>query len=103
MKTKISRLSPHQNGKVFDVMLAVTTLIVGVLFTLMFFVGPGTDDEGKKAVWELTLFVPYIFALVYFVFDYFFALLASTVYNFFIISQRTTSFLTRLSVTNGKL
>ena len=83
MKTQISRLSPHQNGKVFGVMLAVTTLIVGVpFFTLMFFVGPGTDDEGKKAVWELTLFFPYIFALVYLVFGYFFAWVASTAYNF---------------------
>jgi hypothetical protein len=36
MKQQVSRLSPHQNGKVFGVLMAVSTLIFIVPFALLF-------------------------------------------------------------------
>ncbi|MEP7100467.1 MAG: hypothetical protein ABI781_08155 [Burkholderiales bacterium] len=36
MKQQVSRLSPHQNGKVFGVLMAVTSLVFLVPFFLIF-------------------------------------------------------------------
>lgn len=36
MKQQISRLSPHQNGKVFAVLMALMSLVIMIPFTLLF-------------------------------------------------------------------
>jgi hypothetical protein len=82
MKSQISRLSPHQNGKVFGVLLAVWALVLGVpFFTFIFFMGLSVDDEAKVRFFNFPLFVPYIFAIVYLIFGYLSVLIACTIYN----------------------
>jgi len=83
MKSQISRLSPHQNGEVFGIMLAATALIVGVpLFTSTFFMGPSVDEQSKPLTSPLfLLFVPFIFAIMYSIFGYLTVWIGSAVYN----------------------
>ena len=80
MKSQISRLSPHQNGKVLGVLLAVSALFVGVpFFTFIFFIGPGVDEQGRDM--KFLLFMPYIFSIVYLIVGYFTVVIGSVVYN----------------------
>jgi hypothetical protein len=80
MKTQISRLSPHQNGKVFGILMALTTLVVGIpIFTFIFFMDPDLDEKGRAST--LVLFVPYIFAIVYLIFGYLCVSIGSAIYN----------------------
>jgi hypothetical protein len=80
MKTQISRLSPHQNGKVFGIVMAVTTLLVGApVFTFISFMD--TSEAEKSRASELVIFFPYIFAIVYLIFGYLTGLIGSAVYN----------------------
>lgn len=46
MKHQITRLSPHQNGKVIGIMMALISLVVMIPFTLMFAVfAPSTSRQ----------------------------------------------------------
>jgi hypothetical protein len=80
MKTQISRLSPHQNGKVFGILMAVTALLIGVpIFTFMFFMDPAVEEKARAS--NFILFLPCIFAILYLIFGYLFVLIGSAVYN----------------------
>jgi subtilase family serine protease len=80
MKTQISRLSPHQNGKVFGILMAVTTLAVGVpIFTLMFFMNPSVAEKSRAS--NVVLFAPCIVAIVYLILGYVTGLIGSAIYN----------------------
>ncbi|WNC69282.1 hypothetical protein RI845_03805 [Thalassotalea nanhaiensis] len=48
MKKQIKRLSPHQNGKVFGVLMAVATLPMFIpMFLMMMAVSPNMDATGN--------------------------------------------------------
>lgn len=80
MKKQISRLSPHQNGKVFGVLIAVSSLVFIVPMSLMvFFLVPDVDHQGNSTVFPK--FMILLFPVFYFIFGYVATAIGSLVYN----------------------
>jgi len=59
MKTQIKRMSPHQNGKVFGVLMAATSLVFLIpMLLVMFAAMPEMDQEmGFFAAVSVVMFV----------------------------------------------
>ena len=75
MKQQIARLSPHQNGKVFAVMMAVTSLIFLIPFVLLFSTfAPATSGAPPMLA---ILIVP----VVYLIFGYISVAIGCALYN----------------------
>lgn len=76
MKQQVSRLSPHQNGKVFGVLMAISSLVFLVPFFLIFSatVPPGTG--GPPA------FMILIMPVMYLVIGYLSVAIGCALYNF---------------------
>jgi hypothetical protein len=83
MKKQIKRLSPHQNGKVFGILMAVSSLI---FFTPMFlalsFSMPHVDQYGNPV--DFPKFTLLIMPLLYLIFGYLFVAVSCLIYNFFV-------------------
>lgn len=80
MKKQIKRLSPHQNGKVFGVLIAVSSLIFIIpVFTAVILSMPAVDQHGNPVVFPKFLIV--IFPIFYLVFGYISTVIASAIYN----------------------
>lgn len=76
MKQQVARLSPHQNGKVFGVLAAVSSLIFLVPFVLLFSAfGP---HGGPPTI--MFLLMP----LLYLVFGYVSVAIGCVIYNFLV-------------------
>lgn len=81
MKKQITRLSPHQNGKVFGILLAVFSLLFLIpAFAAMLLSTPDFDHRGNPISPPYFLFL--LFPLLYLVMGYIFGLLGSILYNF---------------------
>jgi len=75
MKQQISRLSPHQNGKVFGIMMALVSLVILILFTLMYAVfTPATANTPS-------LFMLLLLQVIYLVLGYLATVIGSAFYN----------------------
>jgi hypothetical protein len=75
MKQQISRLSPHQNGKVFGIMMALVSLVIMIPFTLMYAVfAPNTANQPS---FFMLLLLPVIYLIV----GYVATVLGSAFYN----------------------
>lgn len=61
MKQQIARFSPHQNGKVFAVLMALGALVFVVPFTLIAFV---TAPAGAKPPLLLFLAMPIMYLVI---------------------------------------
>ena len=78
MKKQIRRISPHQNGKVFAVLMAISSLIFVIpMFVIMFLTMPGLDQQGSPANFMFLLF-----PLIYLVFGYLGTAIVSLIYNY---------------------
>lgn len=75
MKTQIQRFSPHQNGKVFAVLMAVSSLVFVVPFML---IASATAPQGSGA---MPLFMVVLFPLFYLVFGYVMVAIGCWLYN----------------------
>jgi cation transporter-like permease len=75
MKQQIERLSPHQNAKVFGVLLAVGSLAFVVPFFI--FAAFAAPAEQAPPAWLFLLF-----PIVYLVLGYLMVVVACAVYNF---------------------
>jgi hypothetical protein len=75
MKQQVARFSPHQNGKVFGVMTAVTSLIVIVPALLLASVFAPADQGGPPLL--MMLLAP----LFYLIFGYVFTAIGCLIYN----------------------
>jgi hypothetical protein len=75
MSQQVARLSPHQNGKVFAVLMAVTSLI----FILPFFVFFGLIGMGGGRPPVLTML---IMPVIYLVLGYVTVAIGCAIYNF---------------------
>jgi hypothetical protein len=74
MKQQIARLSPHQNGKVFAVLMAVTSLIFLLPFVLLFSsFAPAREGPPMLMILLLPLF--------YLVFGYISVAIGCAIYN----------------------
>lgn len=77
MKTQIARFSPHQNAKVFAVLMAIASLLFFVPFTLVFwFAAPQTAAPGGPPV-LMFLLLP----LMYLVLGYMSVVIGCAIYN----------------------
>lgn len=80
MKKQIRRLSPHQNGKVFGVLMAVASLVFVVpMFLIMLFVTPDVDQHGNPVTFPMFLII--LFPILYLVFGYLATAIGSALYN----------------------
>lgn len=74
MKQQIARLSPHQNGKVFGVMMAAVALIILVPFVIIASAFAPTPGQPP---WYAMLLVP----VVYLIFGYLGVAIGCLIYN----------------------
>jgi hypothetical protein len=82
MKKQIKRLSPHQNAKVFAILMTAAALCIFIPMALvMSFVVPPTDQNGNPVAFPFMFFV--IMPLFYLVFGYIFTAIGCAVYNLF--------------------
>ena len=84
MKKQIKRLSPHQNGKVFSILMAVSSLpMVALMIVPMLFMMPKVDNTGNPIdfgfPFAMFLFMP----IFYLIFTYIFVALGCWLYNVF--------------------
>lgn len=75
MKQQVTRLSPHHNGKVFAVLMTITSLVFLVPFSLL---AMANTPEGTKEPMFILLTMP----LMYLVFGYLSVAIGCKVYNF---------------------
>lgn len=81
MKTQISRLSPHQNGKVFGVLTALMPLIFAIPMAVMFsFLPAGVDANGDPVRQPSALFFAFL-PIVYLVTGYLMTAAGCALYN----------------------
>lgn len=82
MKNQIARLSPHQNGKVFAVLMALSSLVFVVPMAIVFsFIPAGVDPQGNPiAQPPVAMFI--FFPFFYLVMGYIMVAGGSAFYNF---------------------
>lgn len=81
MKIQVSRFSPHQNGKVFGVLMAIATLIFVVpMFFVFLYMPPGVDARGNPVV-PPPAWLVMLFPLFYLVIGYIMVAIACWFYN----------------------
>lgn len=80
MKKQIKRLSPHQNGKVFGILMAVATLpfFLPMILTMNFAV-PQVDHQDNPVDFPFFLFA--LFPFLYLIFGYISVLIGCFIYN----------------------
>lgn len=76
MKKRIERVSPHQNGKVFGVLMACSSCLFVVPMSVIFMLAPTPPGQPKPPA-----FLFLAFPLLYLVFGYFFVAAACWFYN----------------------
>lgn len=74
MKTRVQRFSPHQNAKVFAVLMAVSSLVFVVPFTLL---ASAFAPKGSG----FPAFIVLLFPVIYLVFGYISVAIGCWVYN----------------------
>ena len=74
MKRQVSRLSPHQNGKVFGVLMALSSLVLMVPLTLVM---SATAPESARPPMFMLLLMP----VIYLVFGYISVAIGCAIYN----------------------
>ena len=81
MKIQIARLSPHQNAKVFAVLMAIGSLVFVVpMFVAFQFIPPGVDARGNPVNPPSTAFV-LLFPFIYLVMGYLMVVAGCWLYN----------------------
>lgn len=82
MKKQIKRLSPHQNAKVFAILMTVGAIVMFIpMAIVMSFVGPQVDQNGNPV--ELPIMMFAIMPFFYLIFGYIFTAVACAIYNYF--------------------
>jgi len=81
MKKQIKRLSPHQNGKVFGIVMAIIILPIFLPMTLiMSFTMPQVDQQGHPMHFPMIIF--WLMPIFYFIFGYISVVMGCVIYNF---------------------
>ncbi len=82
MKKQIARLSPHQNGKVFGVLMALSSLLFVVPIAIAFsFIPSGVDAHGD-AIAQPPVAMFLLFPVIYLVMGYIMVAVGCLFYNF---------------------
>jgi hypothetical protein len=78
------RLSPHQNGKVAGVLMAIITLPMFLLMMIpMFFMMPKVDNAGNPIASGFPFVMFLLMPIIYLVFTYLFVAIGCWLYNKF--------------------
>ena len=81
MKKQIRRLSPHQNGKVLAVLMAIGAVLTFIPMAIMaYFFMPQIDQGGNPV--EFPIFMFAIMPIFYLVFGYISIAIGCAIYNF---------------------
>ena len=81
MKIQISRMSPHQNAKVFGLLMALSSLLFILPMMVFFSFMPAGVDSHGNAVTPPT-FLLLFFPIAYFVVGYIMVVVGCMFYNF---------------------
>ena len=82
MKVQIARFSPHQNAKVFSVLMALGSLLFVVpMFIAFSFMPTGVDARGNP-VEPPPAFLAFLFPFVYLIMGYIMVAVGCWFYNF---------------------
>ena len=82
MKKQIKRLSLHQNGKVFAILMTVGAIIIFIPMSIvMSYIGPQVDQHGNPIEFPIVMFA--ILPFFYLIFGYIFTVIACAIYNYF--------------------
>ena len=82
MKKQIRRMSPHQNGKVAGILMAVGSLVFIVpMMVIAMFTAPEFDQHGNPVTFPKFLFI--LFPILYLVIGYLMTAIGCAIYNFF--------------------
>ena len=79
MKRQIKRLSPHQNGKVAGIVIAITILPILLLMIIPMSLFPQVDHTGTPINYPLGMLI--LMPLIYMVFTYLMVGFGCLVYN----------------------
>lgn len=77
MKIEIKRLAPHQNAKVFAVLMALSSLVLFVPIFILLALVPATEGEARPP-----MFMFLLFPLLYLVMGYITVAIGCALYNF---------------------
>jgi ABC-type Na+ efflux pump permease subunit len=81
MKKQIRRVSPHQNGKVLGILMAISSLVFVIpMFIIVLFVTPAVDQHGNPVTFPK--FMLFLFPVMYLVLGYLMTAIGSVIYNF---------------------
>jgi hypothetical protein len=81
MKKQIRRLSPHQNGKVLGILMAISSLVIVIPMSFfMFFITPDVDQRGNSVNFQQFIFI--LLPFIYLVFGYLATVIGCLIYNF---------------------
>ena len=84
MKIQVARFSPHQNAKVFAVLMAISTLIFAIpMFFVFLYLPPGVDARGNP-VTAPPAWIALLFPLMYLVMGYVMVAVGCWFYNFMV-------------------
>jgi hypothetical protein len=82
MKKQISRFSPHQNGKVFGILMAVSSLVFFVpFFAITMYFAPDVDQHGNPVTFPKFMLI--LFPVLYLVIGYLMTAIGCAIYNLF--------------------
>jgi hypothetical protein len=81
MKVQITRFSPHQNAKVFALLMAIASLAFAVPMFLAFSLMPAGVDARGNALPSPPIFMPLLFPLAYLVMGYVMVRIGCWLYN----------------------
>jgi hypothetical protein len=80
VKKQIKRFSPHQNAKVFAILMAASSLFLIIpMFLMTFFTTPSHDAQGNQL--NMNYFIFAVFPVFYLVFGYISIAVGCWVYN----------------------
>lgn len=81
MKVQISRFTPHQNAKIFSILMAVTSLLFMVpMFIVLSVIPPGVDAQGNP-MQPPPAFLAFVFPVAYLVMGYIMVVIGCWLYN----------------------
>ncbi len=81
MKTQIKRLSPHQNGKVIGVLMALSSMIFVIPMMLIFAFAPTpVGPDGQPTA--MPMYISLLFPILYLVMGYLMTIIGCALYNF---------------------
>ena len=81
MKQQIKRMSPHQNGKVCGVLMALTSLVFVIPMFLFFSMMHFPADQNGHHMGP-SIFMILVMPILYLVFGYIFTVIWCVIYNF---------------------